>query len=244
MGLFDFLGGGSAKRQEKTIGKATAKLRNPNVQPQERQRTIEILRNIGTAEAVEALLQRFTMRTPGAIVDEDEKQMAYQTLLDLGDVCVDPIEKFIRTETAIYWPLRAITKIAGDDKAVELIISALNDSEHGYNLETERREQLVANLSEFDEDPRALKKLVELCDDQSDQIRILAVDGITAFEDPVVAQKLAERLSDEEETQRVKATVLDILAEREIDMSTHRETITAHITAQFALDTDGIMRRK
>ena len=134
MGLFDFLGGNSEKKREKTISKAGQRLRNPHGQTQERVRYIEVLRDIGTPEAVKALLGRFTMRTPGSIVDEDEKRAVFEALLHLGEVCEKPIVEFIHSDPNIYWPLRALTEIGGDGKAVEVLLSGLDASEHGYNV--------------------------------------------------------------------------------------------------------------
>jgi HEAT repeat protein len=244
MGWLGLFGGSSDKKNARTIEKALTKIRNPHVQAQERQRVIEQLRDIGTPEAVDALLQRFTMRTPGAIVDEDEKRLAYESLLKLGDVCIEPIERFVRADPNIYWPLRALTEIAGDERAIDLILSALGGAEHGYNTETERREQLVANLREFTESDRVLEVLIQLTRDESIDVRISAIDGLAEFSSPEVPRVLAECLSEPEQELRVRSTILDILAERQIPMGEYRQAVEPHLPSTLHLDDKGILVRK
>ena len=244
MGLFDFFGGNSEKKREKAIQKAGQRLRNPHGQTQERVRHIEVLKGIGSEEAVTALLGRFTMRTPGSIVDEDEKRTVFEALLELGEVCVPPIVAFIHSDPNIYWPLRALTEIAGDEKAAEVLLEGLADAEHGYNVDMDRREQLVSNLREYLEIPGAMERMIELTRDESTEIRILAIDGLTDADDPRVVEVLVERLTDSEESQRVKSTIIDILADRRIDVSKHRKAVGPILPENFMLSDTGIVQRR
>ncbi len=244
MGLFDFFGGNSEKKREKAIQKAGQRLRNPHVQTQERVRHIEVLKGIGSEEAVTALLGRFTMRTPGSSVDEDEKRTVFEALLELGEVCVPPIVAFIHSDPNIYWPLRALTEIAGDEKAAEVLLEGLADAEHGYNVDMDRREQLVSNLREYLEIPGAMERMIELTRDESTEIRILAIDGLTDADDPRVVDVLVERLTDSEESQRVKSTIIDILADRRIDVSKHRKAVGPILPENFMLSDTGIVQRR
>jgi hypothetical protein len=244
MGLFDNLFGGGDKRREKTIEKASKKLKNPHHQTQERKRMIEVLTEIGTSEAVFALLGRFSMRTPGSIVDEDEKQMVYQSLLQLGPVAVEPIQRFIATQDAVYWPLRALTEIAGDDVAIDTLLVALGQAEHGYNADMDRREQLVANLREFLDSKRVADRLVELADDPHEEVRVLALDSLCETDDARVPDLIVRKVTSEDETHRVKATLFTILVDRRIDMGAHREALSAVLPENLWIDGNGIVQRK
>ncbi len=233
------------KRRERTIARAMKKLRNPHVQPQERQRTIEILEGIGTPEAVRALLVRFTYRAPQTIVDEDEKRLVYEALLRLGDVCVEPLLEYLREQTALYWPLRALAEIAGPERAVDAMIEALEGTRAGFGRDQERREQLAANLREYVSDPRVVDKLVELTSDDNVEVRIAALDGLaTVADDPRVGEALVARLLDDEETQRVRITVLNLLAEHRIDVSPWREALKERLPEMFFIDGSGFVQRR
>lgn len=248
MGLFDWLGGGGGgkaggkgggKKDQKTIDRAAAKVKNPHVQPDDRQRNMEALYRIGSPDAIDALLGRFTMRLPGAIIDEDEKRMVFDWLKELGEPCVEPLKAFIHKETAIYWPSRALAAIAGEAAVVETLLAALDASEQGYNTETERREQLTSNLREYTGVPAALERLLALCTDESTEVRILALDGICEFDDPRIRPSLIARLADEAESPRVKATVVDLLASRRIPVGDDAELVQANLSDLFQIDADG-----
>lgn len=243
MGLFSFIGGNSDKKNTKNISKAVQRLRSPAGQTQERLRMVELLTEIGTPEAVSGLLVRFTMRTPGSIVDEDEKQATYNSLLRLGDVCIDPLKTFIKTDANIYWPLRALTEIAGVDVAVDTLLESLSSAEHGFASDMDRREQLVSNLREYHTSDRAFQALVELASDESDEVRILAIDGLTEFDRPEVPRVLATCLAVPEQSQRVRSTVLDILVDRGIDMSAYKDEIRPWVSDGYVLDNTGKIRR-
>lgn len=244
MGFLDSVFGGSDKRRDKTIDRAAKKLKNPHHQSDERKRQIEILTDIGTADAVFAMLGRFSMRTPGSIVDEDEKQLVFRSLIHLGDVAVEPIQRFIATQDAVYWPLRALTEIAGETIAVDTLLAALTQVEHGYNADMDRKEQLVANLREYLGDSRAVDKLTELADDPHEEVRVQALDALCETSDERVAALVARKILDPEETGRVRTTLWTILVDRGIDMSHHREELAEHIPDSMFMDGNGVIQRR
>jgi hypothetical protein len=244
MGLFDIFGGDKDERRRKGIEKAGQKLRNPHSQTQERVRFIEVLTDYGTPEAVTALIGRFAMRTPGAIVDEDEKRMVYETLVSMGDMAVEPLKEFILKEPSIYWPLRALTEIAGEEVAVDILLNAIDQTMDGFQSDVERREQLVSNLRECQEDPRTVEKLIELTGDESDDVRIMAIDGLAEFEDPRVVDSMVCRLEKEEETLRVKTTILDIMLARRISVKSFKERVSKHLPENYFVDDTGVIQRK
>ena len=241
LGIF---GGDPDKKREKQVAKSAAVVKNPHSQPQERSRQLGILAQIGSMSAVTAILGRFTMRTDGAIVDEDEKRQAFESLVDLGEICVAPIQQFIRRETHVYWPLRALTQIAGDDVAVDTVLQALADTEEGFGSEIERREQLASNLREYNRNDRAFEKLVELASDENVDVRTMAIDGLPEFERSEVVDVLVARLEDPEETQRIRVTVLDILMARAVSVKDHRDRVAPHLGEMFFIDGTGVIQRR
>ena len=73
MGFFGF---GKASK----VDKLTKKLRNAYSQTQERHAVMQQLAELGTEEAMTALLQRFTYRTEASIVDEQRQKLATRRL--------------------------------------------------------------------------------------------------------------------------------------------------------------------
>ncbi len=221
MGLFGFgkKGGGGGK-----VGRIEKRLMNKWGQTAERQRAMQMLADMGSKEALGALLKRFTYRTDGAICDEDEKRMAYELLLVAGEAAVAPIEDFVTKSDGVYWPLKALKEIIGMDRAVELLLRALDRAEEVATRRNEQKAQLVANLRDFPH-PAVLERLKTLCSDANDDVRIMAVDGLLTYGEKDALPVLAERLIDPNETLRIHSVLFEQLVELGWSLAPWRETI-------------------
>jgi len=243
MGLKEFFASRRASRSERQIERAARKLMNKHIQSPERKRAIEILESAGTTEAVRALLGRFTFRTQVQIVDEDEKEFAYQALLRLGATCIPAIEEFVHTEEAIYWPLRALAQIAGEHVAVALLLREIDGITENYDRDVARKHELVSNLREF-RTPAVFDKLTGLLKDETEEVRILAIDGLSFFEDVDPAQHLVPLLLAEEETVRVKQMILDMVIHRGWNVKKFKKELTPKLPEQFWIDDTGVIQRR
>lgn len=211
MGFLGLFGGGADKSKTK-VDKLAKKLRNPYVQSNERLRVMGLLAEIGTEDALLGLLQRFTYRTDVTIVDEDEKQQAYQLLIHAGEAALGPIETFITESDAVYWPLQAVREIAGLDAAVDKILCALERAEGRDIRVNDVRAQLVSNLRDLPH-PRVEERLRELCADPVEEVRVMAIDGLMTYGEKKAAETIAGRILNSEETPRVKTVVFEALVD-------------------------------
>lgn len=243
MGLKDFFSARRVSRGEKQIARAEKKLLNKHMQSAERKRSIEILEAAGTTPAVKAMLGRFTYRAPVQIVDEDEKEFAYHALLRLGVQAVPAIQAFIREEEAIYWPLRALSQIVGEDEAVAILLREIDGITEGYDRDVARKHELVSNLREF-QTPSVYEKLVKLVDDENEDIRILAIDGLSFFEDVDPAEQVLPRLLNEGESARVKQMIFDMVLRRGWNVKKFKKELQATLPDHFWIDDTGILQRK
>jgi len=218
MGLFGFGGkGGKVARLEK-------KVMNKWGQAFERQRAMQTLAEMRTEESISALLKRFTYRTDGAIADEDEKRAAYELLLDAGELAAGPIERFVGQHDGVYWPLKALKEIVGIDRAVELLLKALDRAEKLSGRVNEQKVQLVSNLRDFPH-PLVLERLKQLAHDRSDEVRIMAIDGLLTYGPDEALEVVAERLLDPEESPRLRSVVFEQLVELEWSLARWREAL-------------------
>ena len=206
MGLFGF--GNKTSKVDKLVKKLT----NAYLQTHDRLRVMEQLVEIGTDDALYGVLQRFTYRTEQSIVDEDEKETAFRMLVEAGIMAQPPIERFIGVNDAVYWPLRALKEIAGLDETVDILLRALESAEALDQRVNEHKTQLVSNLRDFPH-PRIEAKLIALSEDQDEEVRIMAVDGLLTYGPEVALPSAARRLLDAEESGRVKTVILETLVE-------------------------------
>lgn len=238
MGLFDFL-------KSDPVGKWSKRLMNKYQQTAERKRAIDALADIGTTEAVGALLQRYKYRTEATIVDEDEKQCVYDAVVSLGESAVPALTAYISSETAIYWPVKALRKLVGDDEASRQVLTALDGIEDSFGANRDRRERLVDNLREFAHDEAVYRRLLGLLTDEDEEIVIRAVDGLSARKnDPAVPNAIVPILLEDDTSHRVRTLVMELVIEEGWNVKRFKKALLERIPEQYFIDDTGVVQRR
>ncbi|MFH1529357.1 MAG: hypothetical protein ABIK09_01340 [Pseudomonadota bacterium] len=243
MGWTDFM----ARRREtgatRKIERLKKRLMDPHHQTGERKRSIAELDQIGSEDAIYALLGRFTYHTSGSIVDEDEKQLVFDVLRRKGAAAIPAIEDYIINEKTIYWPLRTLSELAGTERAVEILLEALDSIPDRWAESMERMNSLVSSMRDFHH-PRILERLIELSGDDFEEIRFLSVDGLFTFDEQTAVDAVMERLVHAEETVRVKTYIIDLLLERGWNIRHWKKRLGDHLPEGFFIDDTGAIQRR
>lgn len=254
MGLFDRLFG-SKGDDRGTEGKALKPKHSPQVarllkkstnkygQVQDRQAALQALAELGTEEAIEALLQRYTFRIEQTIGDEEEKRMVFESLVRLGPPAVPPILRFLESQNAPYWPTKALTQIVGPEETVTHLLAIIEKMEAVFDRDIERKVELVSNLREF-RDPRVREVLMGFLQDENEEFRVQALEGLADLGSDEMGDLLVERLVDENETQRVKTAILNLLIDRKWKVKRHKDMIRKAIPEAYWIDDVGIIHRR
>ena len=99
MGLFDrFKGGAKIVDKKGSKGSVAAKWADRierRVQNYDRQEAIQALADMGTSDAAEVLLKRFTFHIDPSITDQEEKDAAFQGVLKAGKEAIEPVSRLI-----------------------------------------------------------------------------------------------------------------------------------------------------
>jgi len=209
MGFLGLFGGGKKKTK---VDKLVKKVTNAYVQPQERQRFMYTLAEMGTEESLLGLLQRFTFHTEGSIVDEEEKALAYQLLVNAGPSAIQPIKTYVTSRDSVYWPLKAMRELAGMDAAVDLLLMVLDRVQDSEARVNDHKIQLVSNLRDFPH-PRVEARLRDLCTDGDEEVRLMAMDGLMSYGEREALESVMSRLLDPEETARVRTVIYEQLVD-------------------------------
>ncbi len=253
MGFFGrlFGSGGDAEQEGRTakaghspqVARLLKKASNKFGQAQDRQLALTSLAELGTEEAIEALLQRYTFRIEQTIGDEEEKRMVFESLVRLGPPAVPPILRFLQTQNAPFWPAKALTEIVGPDQTVTHLMTLIEGMEAVFDRDIERKVELVSNLREF-KDPRVRDMLLGFLKDDNEEFRVQALEGLADLGSEEMGDVLVERLLDEGETQRVKTAILNLLIDRRWKVKRHKESIRKVIPDAFWIDDVGVIHRR
>ena len=233
MGLLDFFGG--SKDPDKAVEKWRKRVTDPYRQTHERYQAMDELVKAGTPAALRALLQRFTIRVSSPTVDEEEKTYCYQLVANWGDEAVAVLQEFVRSNTAVYFPLRALRELAGDDVAVDTLIETMRGCDPGYHGDLERLRELVSNLRDFRHE-RVRDALAELISSRSDEIRFYALDGLAGYPNGEVAEFFALRIGDLQESQRVRTAACELAIDHEMSFKKWAEQVAAGLGEGYRLN--------
>ena len=245
MGFKEFLAARREKKRAQTIATMTARLANAYGQTPERKRAILVLQDIDTDESLMGLLQRYKFNAEKSIVDEDVKEMIYEILLSKGPRVMPLLRAYLEAETTIFWPLKLLRAIGGDDVTVAILLELLADIPDDY-VDTrmmDRKLSLISQLRDF-QDPRILEILLTLVSDGEEEIRFYAVDAISCYPGPETTRLLVERLLDTEETARIRNYIMDLLVQNKWQVKTQRKELRASLNDVFWIDDTGIVQRK
>ncbi|MEO1233389.1 MAG: hypothetical protein AAFZ18_31290, partial [Myxococcota bacterium] len=144
MGLLDFL------KPKSALEKAAKQVREEYAQPDYRRGAMEKLLDMGTPEAYDALLKRFTVNANGQIADEQEKKDLVDELVRAGDKAAERIEHFIRTEKkALTFPLQALMRIRAPKEARISLLEALEQHDPSDHRTTQAKVALIDALGDL-----------------------------------------------------------------------------------------------
>jgi len=241
MGLLDMFGGGKGAFK-KHAGRAA----NKRAQAPDRWDSLRALSQMGSPEAVSALLERFTFKVDPSITDQDEKDLALDGIVRAGDEAVAPTISFLKRAESVSWPMKALEKLVSEDRVVEVLLEVLGEMDTEYERDPERKIQVVSFLAER-QDPRIPPAMVRFLDDMDETVRFLAVGCLSeqSKEDAETARDALVELLAKEESVRVRERVLDALVEHGWKLSSKEvDAIRPQLPTGWAIDPKGHLRRR
>ncbi|HTP26158.1 MAG TPA: hypothetical protein VMK12_10915, partial [Anaeromyxobacteraceae bacterium] len=107
LGILDFFGSKSGGKT--ALRKQTQKITVKYGPPENRQKVIQQLADMGTPEALSVLCLRFTIHAEPGITDDEEKETVRQILVEAGEKAVGPVKEFLEShESGVSWGLRVL----------------------------------------------------------------------------------------------------------------------------------------
>lgn len=231
------------KKTSPQIVRLTKKLENKYGQAQDRQMAIDQLAQVGSPEAVEALLKRFSFRIEQTIGDEDEKNTVYNHLVSLGPTSVEPILEYLRNENSPFWPTKALRQIVGDEATVAYLLEMIREMEAIFDRDINRKVELVSNLCEFNH-PDVITALSEFARDENEEIRVRAVEAMAHMGNEELCEVMVDRLMDPSETQRMRIAILSLLVDRKWKVKSRKDDIRKVLPDSFWIDDVGTIRAR
>ena len=251
MGLFDFLkgkGGGGEKsgdkKAEPPAKKSNAAARwaeaagSKRAQAYDRQEAIQELAKLRSADAVEALLKRFTFATDPSITDQEEKDAVVEGIVAAGREALEPVRAYVAKAESIQQPIGIMQQILNEEEMVDELLEWLGRWDTEYAKFVDPKLQILQALEEY-ENPKVREAIEPFLQDANETARLHAVSAtLTQKDAEAIAPLLAAYL--EEESVRVKTKIADgfIAAGWEVPEDS-RDALRKALPYQYAIDGEG-----
>lgn len=238
MAFFGLFGGRSP---EQLIKKHSARLANKRAQAQDRWESIKAMRELGSAEAVEALLLRFTYTSDPSITDQEEKEAACEAIVAAGETALPPIRSFLAKNDSLSWCLRMLRDLLQPEEVTGVLLELLEGMDTEYERDPQKKNQVLAILEDTT-DPRIAAAVERFVEDVNETARFHAVGAVLRQAE---ASEHRERLLDvfmEEESQRVRARILDGFIGAGWDLGERASQARGLLPTGYAIDAKGLPR--
>lgn len=248
MALFGLFGSRD-EREKEQLAKLGRKLTEKYGPPENRQKVIEQLGEMGTPAALATLCLRFTVNAEPGITDQEEKERARALLVGAGASALEPVQQFLRErEDGIGWALRALAELAPEEKVLEVVVGELSRLSRVYTRDPEKKLTLLTWLKEHHAGARseqleaALRALLE---DFTDDVRIAATRTLAGLEPSESGREgLIQLLLRDKDNARVRGEVLEALAALGADVKGFRPSVEPLLVEPFHLDREGRVKKR
>jgi len=244
MGLFDLFKAGDKKGASKANPAAKwADRLEKRAQNYDRQEAINALSEMGTSEAVEVLLKRFTFHMDPSITDQEEKDAAFRGILKAGRAAVAPVRAFAAKAESLAWPMKIMDELLDEPEYVEELLKWLERWDTEYAKFVDPKVQILTTLEEH-KHPRIREEVERFLEDVNEPARFHAVSTLLAQEDAAAAPALARLLGDEESL-RVRSRIAEGLSTRGWEVpEEEREAARKGLPPGYAIDASGRVSKR
>jgi len=247
MGLFDLFGS-KEERERGALKKLAKRVTERYGPPENRQKAIQQLGDMGTPAALSTLCLRFTVRAEPGITDDEEKETARRILVDAREAGVGAAEAFVREqESGIAWGLRALAEVV-PERVLEIVVRELARLGREYTRDPEKKLVLLTWLVEHHAGATSGElegALLPLLEDFSDDVRISATRALASLAPSEAGRDaLIQLLLRDRDNARVRGEVLEALARLGADVKGHRPSVEALLVEPFFLDREGRVKKR
>jgi HEAT repeat protein len=233
VGILDFI------KPKSSLEKAAKQVREVYAQPDYRRAAMDKLLEIGTDEAYEALLKRFTITANGQIADEQEKKDLVEDLVRVGEPAAPAIERFLRSETkALTFPIRALVRIRDRAEVEETLLGILEGYEPLDHRSTQAKVSLIDALGGL-LDADGATELLPYLDDHHDDVQASTIEVVEHLRPAGSAEALARICESDLHSSRIKRLAAKALANMEVSVRSQYEGFDPELKDAWILGKKG-----
>ncbi|MGA2264608.1 MAG: HEAT repeat domain-containing protein, partial [Acidobacteriota bacterium] len=194
---------------ERQINRVLKQVTQTHGDPATRVAAMERLAGWKIPAAATALLRRFTIQVPQETMDLEEKKYTVQLLTEMGRAAVEPILNFLRTESEVTWPVRALREVLPGEEYLAALKDTLERLESTYTRWPEAKVVLIEHLPD-EALPQVRETLLRFLEDEDDDVCIAAAYYLARNGDDEIRERLIETLLNAEARPRVRGRIFEL----------------------------------
>jgi len=246
MGIFDFLtgrGGDTAEKAKSHINRLAERANDKRAQPYDRQEAMHALIAMKSLDATEPLLRRFTFSCEPSITDREEKDTAFNAVVDAGADILPALRQQVKKADTLGWPLRIARAVLDDDAYVAEVLAWLAPWDTEYAKFIDPKLQILIALADVQHE--AIAPAIErFLDDVNEEARFNTVGALFAQGGEAVSAALVNVLAGDESV-RVRARIAEELVARRIALPADAwDRVRKGLPSGFAVDGEGYMTKR
>jgi hypothetical protein len=237
MGLLDIF------KPKSPLERAAKNIREGFAQPEVRREAMAKLLDLGTEEAYDALLARFTYNSHGNIADESEKRDLVGQIVGVGEGMIPALHRYIEREKALSFAIRALSQIVSKEECLNFLTRTLQSKEPLDHRTTEAKRALVTVIGDMGSDEHA-PVLYPYLEDHNDDVQMQTVESIERLASEESASALADVCCRDTHAARVQHRAALALLKLQFNVKPHYSKFADDVKREFALGKKGILARK
>ena len=222
---------------EKQIERARKKVREPHGDPATRMSAAHRLREMGTPEALLALLDRFMINVSPSDQDEQEKEEVLAWIVQMGERAVPSLIQFLKRERQVYWAMRALRETVTEEEFAEKMSEILRDHWNSPPASSDPTAQLIRLLEV--QSSQLVETVRLFLGDEADEVRLAALDFLFDQLEDQAREMALECYLDSEDRPRVRSHILERFADKGWSVKGFRPKIEDTLPEGYTLTRDG-----
>src|SRR5258708_21892053 len=205
MGLLGRFKGAGAGDQKASPAPHVAGRGEKRGESYDRQEAITALSEMGTPEAVGALLKRFTFHIDASITDQEEKDAAFQGVLRAGTSASEPVRALAAKAESLAWPMKIARELLEEAEYIDELLRWLQRWDTEYSKFVDPKVQILTALEDYKSE-RVRESVERFLEDVNEPSRFHAASALFAQGDAAALPALLKVLV-EEESVRVRMKI-------------------------------------
>jgi hypothetical protein len=226
---------------QKQIEKARKRVKERHGDPSARINAARRLMDMGTEDALLALLDRFTISASPSRQDEEEKDALFTWLVELGPRMVRPIIRFLKRERHVYWPVRILREILSEEEFHQKVNEVLLYHWENPPASPEPKGQLIRVIQGVSS-PQINETVGRYLEDEDDDVLVAALDYYFGLPEEQAREGVLEAYLRCEDRPRIRNHILERLVEKAWSVKGFRPRIEETLPAGYMLTREGTLK--